>query len=146
LIKRSHIEIIDFNDDEFKEKEEATYYCKHCEEFGFKVQLLNRVYAKGEPIPIDHDQFKQCHTCGTIYPVYELQKESEIKDVMETTSSPFDVAKDQFLGVGRRTSVNGIKARKKRERQQELDSINDDDVKRELAKGHALLSYSEQMP
>jgi hypothetical protein len=38
-----------------------------------------------------------------------------------------------FLGIDKRTSSDGIKARKRRERQQELDDINDDDVKRDLA-------------
>lgn len=118
----------------------------YCLDYGFKIPLRNRIYPEGEQIPIDHDQYKQCHECGLIVPIYELQKESEIKDVVETVDNPLDVAKDSFSGIDRRTSVNGIKARKKRERQQELDSINDDDVKRELAKGHTLLSYSEQMP
>ena len=41
--------------------------------------------------------------------------------------SPFDVRK---------------RARRKREQE---DEIQDDDVKRELRKGHTLLSYSEEM-
>lgn len=71
-----------------------------------------------------HDQFRQCHECGSIVPVYELKKEATIKDVVETLESPFDQSKD-FLGIDNR------KARKKRERQKELDDIKDDDLKRD---------------
>jgi hypothetical protein len=58
--------------------------------------------------------------------------------------NPFDSAKDQFLGVDKRTSIGGKNARKKREREKELDDINDPDLKRELASGQTqLISYSE---
>jgi hypothetical protein len=42
-----------------------------------------------------------------------------------------------------RTSVGGKNARKKRERQKQLEDIKDDEVKRELAKGNTLISYIE---
>jgi hypothetical protein len=145
LIKRSHIETVDFDDDD-EFKDEKIYYCKDCLEYGFKIRLKNRLYPEGETIPFDHDQWRQCHDCGLIVPVYELEKETEIKDVVETVNNPFDVAKDSFLGVDKRTSVGGINRRKKRDKQKELDEIKDDDVQRELAKGHTLLSYTEQMP
>jgi hypothetical protein len=145
MIKRSGIEAIDFNDDEFND-DEKVYYCKSCLEYGFKVRLLNRVYPEGEPVPVDHDQWRMCHDCGLIVPIYELQREASIKDVYETVNNPFDVAKDSILGVDKRTSTGGINRRKKREKQKELDDIKDDDVQRELAKGHTLLSYTEQMP
>ena len=144
-IKRSHIEIVDFNEGDYIDGNDDSKksYCKHCEQYGFKSILRNRIYPNIEPIPVDHDQWRQCHECGLIVPIYELQKESEIKDVIETTENPFDSAKDQFLGTDNRTSVGGKKARKKRERQKEFDYINDDDLKRELRKGSTLLSYSE---
>jgi hypothetical protein len=65
--------------------------------------------------------------------------------VVETIDNPFDVG-TSFLGIDKRTSVGGINARKKRERQKQLDEIKETDLKAELAKGHTLLSYSEQMP
>jgi hypothetical protein len=107
------------------------------------VQLKNRIYPEGEPIPVDHDQFKQCHECGTIIPDYEIEKESSIKDVVETTDNPFDIGKS-FLGIDSRTSVGGKNARKKKERQRQLDDIKDPDLKRELASGQTqLISYTE---
>ena len=71
MIKRSHIETVDFYDDNDDEDDTKKSYCKHCLEFGFKVQLRNRLYPDNEPIPVDHDQWRQCHECGLIVPVYE---------------------------------------------------------------------------
>ena len=109
------------------------------------VPLKNRIYPNNEPIPVDHDQWKQCHECGSIVPIYEIEKESSIKDVVETTDNPFDIGKS-FFGIDSRTSVGGKNARKKRETQKQLDDIKDDDVKKELAKGNTLISYIEHMP
>jgi hypothetical protein len=132
--------VIDFSDDEFRDDEQASY-CKHCLQFGFKVPLQNRIYPEGEHVPADKDQWKQCLDCGSIYAVYELEKESQIKNAVEPISSPFDSGVE-FLGVDSRAS-----RRKKRKRQQDdYDYINDEDLKRELRKGSTLLSYSEEMP
>ena len=132
--------VIDFSDDEFSDDEEASY-CAHCLDYGFKVPLQNRIYPEGEPVPADKDQWRQCVDCGTVYAVYELEKESQIKNVVETIDSPFDSGVD-FLGVDRR-----VLGKKKRKQQvDDYDYINDEDLKRELKKGSKLLSYSEQMP
>jgi len=137
--------MIDFSDDEFRDDEQISY-CAHCKEYGFQVQLRNRVYPEGEPIPVDHYQWRQSHECGLIVPVYDLEKETSIKDVVETVDNPFDIG-TSFLGIDSRTSVGGKNTRKKRERQKELDDIKDDDkVKRELAKGNTLITYIEYQP
>jgi hypothetical protein len=130
---------VDFSDND----EQPKSYCKECLKFGFFVPLKNRIYPEGEQIPIDHENWKQCHECGSIVPVYELEKESSIKDVVETVDNPFDVG-TSFLGIDSRTSVGGKNARRKRERQKEFDAIKDPDLKRELASGQTqLISYSE---
>lgn len=144
--RRSRVGIIDFDGDEFRDDDQKISYCKHCLEFGFKVPLRNRIYPEGQPLPADHDQFRQCHDCGLIVPVYEIEKESQIKDVVETSDNPFDVAKNSILGIDSRTSIGGKNARKKRERQKQLDEIKETDLKADLAKGNTLISYSEQMP
>ena len=41
---------------------------------------------------------------GTIVPVYEIEKESSIKDVVETSDNPFDIGKNSFLGIDSRAS------------------------------------------
>jgi hypothetical protein len=109
------------------------------------VPLKNRIYPDNEPIPVDHDQWKQCLECGLIVPIYEIEKESSIKDVVETVANPFDTG-TSFLGIDKRTSMGGKNARKKRERQKALQDIKDDEVKREIAKGNTLISYTEYQP
>lgn len=49
-----------------------------------------------------------------------------------------------FLGMD--TRAMSKKKRIQKERQAEIDATNDDDVKRELKKGHTMLSYSEHQP
>jgi hypothetical protein len=137
--RRPKVGVIDFSDDEFGEDEPKSY-CKHCLEYGFQVPLQNRIYPEGEPVPADKDQWKQCLDCGSIYAAYELEKESQIKNVVETIDSPFDSGVE-FLGVDSRKS-----SRKKRKQDDDYDYINDEDLKRELKKGSKLLSYSEQIP
>jgi hypothetical protein len=139
LIKRSSIEIVDFNEDDYIDDNDDAKksYCKHCLEYGFKVPLRNRIY-QNEPIPSDHDQWRQCHKCGLIVPIYELEKEASIKDVVETVVHPFDAGKD-FLGIDSRKL-------KKRTQKDGMDYINDDDLKRELASGQTrLISYTESI-
>lgn len=141
MIRRSHIEIIDFSSDDYDDNDKPNKsYCKHCLEFGFKVQLRNRVYPEGEPIPVDHDQWRQCHECGLIVPVYELEKDASIKDVVETVDNPFDIGKS-FLGVDSRS------VRRKMKKKKELfGDISDPDLIRELAGGQTLLiSYTESL-
>lgn len=142
---RSRVGIIDFAEGD-NEDDKIISYCKNCEKYGFKVRLLNRIYPEGEPMPVDHSNFLQCHSCGLIVPIYELEKESSLKDEPEASDNPFDVSNNTILGIDKRTSIGGKNARKKRERQKLLDDINDDDVRREVAKGNTLLSYTEIIP
>jgi hypothetical protein len=61
------------------------------------------------------------------------------------TDNPFDIGKD-FLGIDSRTSIGGKNARKKREKQKQLDEIKETDLKADLAKGNTLISYTEYQP
>src|SRR4029079_3112841 len=98
--RRDKVGLIDSSIDEFKDDE--VRYCPHCLEYGFKEKLGARIYPASEPVPADADNWKMCHEFCSIYPVYELGKESEIKDVVETIDNPFDSGKD-FLGTDSRT-------------------------------------------
>jgi hypothetical protein len=137
ISRKSRLGIVDFSEDK---EDEKISYCKECLKFGFSVPLKNRIYPNNEPIPPDHESWKMCYECGSLVPVHELQRESEIKDVTEPTNNPFDQGKE-FLGIDSR------KARNKREKQNQFDDIKDEDLKRELKSGQTqLISYSEYMP
>ena len=140
MIRRSRAEIVDFSEKE----DEKISYCKECLKFGFSVPLKNRIY-QNEPMPVDHENWLQCYECGTIVPVYEIEKEASIKDVIETSDNPFDIG-TSILGIDSKTSIGGKNARKKRDRQKQLDEIKETDLKADLAKGNTLISYSEYQP
>lgn len=140
ITRRDRIGILDLSENEFNDNDDEVRYCPHCEKYGFKEIPGARIYPKDEPKPTDADQWLMCWECGNIYALHELSKESKIKNAVETISSPFESG-SEFLAIDSRKLRN-----KKRKEQQEHDYINDEDVKRELKKGHTLLSYSEEMP
>jgi hypothetical protein len=127
---------VDFSDNDNDEQPKS--YCKECLKFGFFVPLKNRIYSDSESIPVDYDQWRQCYECGSIVPIYHLEKEAMIKDVVEIVENSFDVGKS-FLGIDSRKVRR--KARKKKET---FGDINDPDLKRELASSQIkLISYTE---
>jgi hypothetical protein len=127
--------MVDFSSEDDEEK---ISYCKHCLKFGFRVRLRNRIYPDNEPMPVDNENWLQCHECGLTFPVHQAEKEAGIKEVVETTDNPFDSGKS-FLGIDSRNLRN-------KKRKDTLNYIDDPDVTRELKKGHILLSYSEHQP
>jgi hypothetical protein len=64
-------------------------YCPECWKGSWVSVLGPRVYMPDEPIPRDHDLWKQCWTCGTIFPTYQVENESELKDFVEPTDDLF---------------------------------------------------------
>jgi hypothetical protein len=87
------------------------------------IELKNRIYPDNEPIPVDHDQFRQCYNCGEIVPVYELEKEATIKDVVETVEDPFDIAKNSFLGIDSRASAKKRRSKIKLDDDPEINDL-----------------------
>ena len=89
----------------------------------------------GEVRQPDYDEWLECPTCYNVIPKYEIEKEATIKDEVETVESPFE-NQSKFLGVSKRTSKQGIKARKKRNKphhkdpeiQREIDQHGNDAV------------------
>jgi hypothetical protein len=74
------------------EEEEPISY---CEENGIRSIRGARVYMSGEVYgKVDSEGWKQCHECGLIVPVFELKRESRLKDIIEPTNNPFDQGKN----------------------------------------------------
>jgi hypothetical protein len=97
------IAFVDFNENEGTIRE-----CPHCLEYEIHNKLGPKILKKGEKPAPDHDQFMQCHSCGTIYPIYQTYPESEIKDSLETTTDPFEESASVFLSVGKRKFKNKL--------------------------------------
>ena len=124
-------EIVDFNEDN-----EEIRYCKKCLEFNLYSPLKNRIYP--DEIPIDHENWLQCHNCGSIYPVNETSRESVIKDVVEKIENVSEVAKNEVIGV------DFTKRKTRLEELYDLESEYPEDLQRELKKGSILLDYSQE--
>ncbi len=133
-IERSGIGIVDFTEDVRKE----VRYCKRCSEFNVHSPLKNRLYENNQ-VEIDHENWLQCHHCGAVYAVNEVQKEASIKDVIEKIDNPYEIANNQFLGVDPRKKKNRLE-------QDEYEDIKEPELKAELRNGSELISYSEEMP
>lgn len=84
--------IVDFNDNEGAIRE-----CPHCLEYETHNKLGPKILKKGEPVAPDHDNCLQCHSCGSIYPIFQTYTESEIKDSLLTVTNPFEGNESIFL-------------------------------------------------
>jgi len=137
------------------DEQEDRQYCQSCLQLGIRSKLMKRMYKvasneDGKPklvpatIP-DADRFRQCYHCGDIVPIYNVKTESKIEDFVETIDNPFDAnpsKMDSFTPGAGRNRINKSKSIYKRKKQQ-IDSIKDEDVRKELAQGNTVNYYSE---
>ena len=89
-----------------KSKEVA--YCQRCLEMAnIRSKLENRVYMPDESgytnIPPDHDHWRQCHLCGSIYGRYELKQEADLSTITEPRSNPFKFSNSELMTGESRT-------------------------------------------
>jgi hypothetical protein len=92
-----------------------------------------RILQKDEPIPPDYYEFRQCHICALILPIYETKKESKIKDTIETTRNPFEDSKNAITPVH-----DGKKENKFEKLRKEIEKEKDPDIKLELKSGNTV--------
>jgi hypothetical protein len=121
-----------YSEDELKESEDdipEDVNCPHCLDRGYKVRLGGRILEPNEPRPGDYENWLQCPTCLWICPIFEIPKEEEIKDTMETIESPFEQGKFILEIVYKRTSPKGKKLlAKKRRNKIKLDDDKEIDA------------------
>jgi hypothetical protein len=121
-----------YSEDELKESEDdipEDVNCPHCLDRGYKVRLGGRILEPNEPRPADYENWLQCPTCLWICPIFEIPKEEEIKDTMETIESPFEQGKFILETVYKRTSPKGKKLlAKKRRNKIKLDDDKEIDA------------------
>jgi hypothetical protein len=115
-----------YSEQDIKESEDdipEDINCPHCMERGYKVRLGGRILEPNEPRPADYENWLQCPTCLWICPIFELPKEEEIKDAVETIESPFEQGKFILETIPKRGSAAGKKlSAKKRRNKIKLDS------------------------
>lgn len=99
--------------DDYDDEDDAIV-CPFCEERGYQVRLTGKILMKGEPRPDDYDEFRQCPTCYYEFSTYQLPKEEEIKDNVETNESPYEAGKFVLETIPKRTNAKGKRISAKR--------------------------------
>lgn len=131
-------------DEELEREEEVRkMYCERCDmEYGVKSLLGPRIMpldedGKPEPKPADYDEWLQCRGCGTMYRKQEVKQEAKLGDFVETSDNPHDDKKSEITSLYSRGSERGTTAKrlKQNKRKEQLDSIKDEDIKREVKMG-----------
>jgi len=131
------------NEELEREEEVRKTYCERCDkEYGVKALLGPRIMPlddKGEPEPkpTDYDEWLQCRGCGTMYHKQEVKQEAKLGDFVETSDNPHDDKKSEITTLyarGRGTTTKRLRLKQKK-KQEQLDSIKDEDIKREVKMG-----------
>ena len=130
LKRKRKVGMISF--DEYEDHVEL--FCPHCEKYAdVKSKLGARIVEKGKPIPEDHSSWLQCYKCGNIFGIHEIAHESDIRDTVETSDSPFEANETVIESIPRRTSRAGQRALSKRRKERDRPHHKDADIDREMA-------------
>src|SRR4030095_16691678 len=110
-------------------------WCPICLERGYQNRLGGKILGPNEPRPDDYDSWLQCPACDWLCPIFAVEKEETIKDMVETTDSPFeDQLKIVSVPTRLREREQGKKARPKRTKKDKSKLHHDDDINREMRK------------
>ena len=117
-------------------------YCQDCLNVKVLSRLKHRIYLDEDgkitnPAP-DHNQWKQCWTCGVIVGVHEAKQEPELASLVKPGKKGGLV----LVGEDRKFDKTG-KTQHKRKFKNDLEQYKEEDVKEALRKGKKLLNYHE---
>lgn len=139
--RKNFVALLEDGGEELEREEEVRKtYCERCDkEYGVKA-LGPRIMPlddKGlpEPKPLDYDLWLQCRGCGTMYHKQEVKQEAKLGDFVETSDNPHDDKKSEITSVYPRGKGTTAKRLKQKKRKEQLDSIKDEDIKREIKAG-----------
>ena len=131
---------------------EKKAYCKKCFQLARRLSVLQPRYypdlKPNEPLPQDHDNWRECYTCGTIYPTYNVKVESRLGTAVGSVPlNPFDrdVGYMETVGQGE-AGLGRLPKDKQQERKwkaEELDKVKDLDARRLANSGKRLISYRD---
>jgi hypothetical protein len=149
----SHKVVKDVHGDSGEDNEgDNRQYCQSCLQYGIRSKLKRRMYKvqanDGKPklVPAvvpDAEKFRQCYHCGDIVPLYNVKYESKIEDFVDTIDNPFDANPGNMQGFTPCRKLKKSKSIYERKKEQ-IASIKDDDIRRELADGaNQLGNYTE---
>jgi hypothetical protein len=123
-IQRKGIGIIemDYYDDEM------VMWCSHCASYGFHVALGPKILMPGQKREPDYENWLQCPDCFEVVAAYVIEHDAMIiRDDIPTVETPFENT-TEIMGLPKRTSKQGIKVRKRRNR----PTHKDKEIQREI--------------
>jgi hypothetical protein len=107
-------------EDDYEDDKPKTY-CKNCLSRGYRIVMGPKILMPNEPRSDDYENFLECPTCYNVISTFEVEKEAEIKDSIETQESPLD-NKFHLESIPPRNSPAGKRANaKKRNKKIKLD-------------------------
>ena len=113
--------------------EDSPIWCPMCLERGYQNRLGGKILVGNEPRPADYEDWLQCAVCEWLCPIYAVEKEETIKDMVETSESPYE-DKLKFVSIPTRAREQGRKPRGKRTRKDKSRLHHDEDINREMKK------------
>ena len=119
---------------------EKKKYCPICEHHKLRRELHKRVYNDLELVfgmlPSDHDRWLQCFHCGNKFLKDNVAQEGKLTTEVEIIKP--SIYQDEHLPKPKHR--RGFNERL----QKQEPEIKDPEVRKELKKGHKLISYSER--
>lgn len=132
------------------EKFERREYCQKCLKLPNRVLsvLTERSYPNlkpNDPFPVDHDKWRQCPKCGSIFGIHVVKRESKLMPAHGfVPESPTDISMSYVGSIYDRNKKDGRETRlEKKRKEAELEEIKDEDARRLIRQGSKLLSYSQ---
>ena len=108
LMNRKKVGFVDFyedDDDEYVDgRPDPRHNCPNCLKYDMIVKLGPRIFPNGEKPPVDNDLFRQCHQCGEIYQLYEIEQQKMLKSDTErhTTNNQSEAKNSIVMGIPKR--------------------------------------------
>jgi len=124
---------------------EDKMWCPRCIKRGHNSQLKEQVIIDpSKPLSPDYDQFKQCHRCGLIVPLYNVRHEGELYSDLDIVENPFDFGNAQIKGT--EDMKYGIKGRYQQlKSKQNLSKNKDKEVAKLEDSGAVVSNYNTTM-
>ena len=103
--RAAFVSIVDDADDD--DIDHITSYCEKCKSWGFPNEKLGpRVYPKDQPLPYDHDLWRQCMRCGDIVAAVHLKHKNEIEGIKSVPDTIHDSGKVVALSFNGRSATS----------------------------------------
>jgi hypothetical protein len=143
--KAAFVAITDSDDDDNTDK--VISFCPSCKNYGFNYLLKERIYPKDQPLPSDHENWMQCHTCGTIVSKVHAKRQDVITGIKEPDNNIHDYPGKVVIAVMNKKSIdrrrNFIKNLNKPDHSKGPEN-SDIDLQQMLSKGKQLVSYTSE--